>query len=122
MTIREYIKRFTEFIKNIELHEKWVKDLATETKNPQFTTSLKNKVKQRDNYECQECGIKARQLRQMHSYLTIHHINFNHNDCKMENLITLCPLCHAKTNFIKTSWIKYYMEKMEITNKKEVKK
>lgn len=119
MGIGEYIKRFQEFLKNVELHEKWVSDLAKENKNPTFTKALKQRVKERDNYQCQECGIKARQLRQMNSYLTVHHIDFNHHNCVIDNLITLCPLCHAKTNFAKTTWIKYYSERMEITEKKE---
>lgn len=116
MTIREYVRKFAEFLKITTLHEAWVKALAIENKNKNFTRSLKTKVKERDGWQCQECGIKARQLRQLHSYLTIHHINFNHNDCRMENLITLCPLCHAKTNFVKQTWIRYYQEKMEINN------
>ena len=112
MKLSDYIRQFQEFIENKKIHDKWIELLAKENQNPKFTKALKDKVKERDNWECQECNIKSRQLRQMHSYPTIHHIDFNHDNCKLDNLITLCPLCHAKTNFTKSTWVKYYSERI----------
>ena len=119
MTIKDYIVKFKEFLAHEHLHAQWLKELSTESRTKSFNRALKRKVKDRDNWECQECRIKSRQLRQMSSYLTVHHINFNHEDCQMSNLITLCPLCHAKTNFQKDSWIKYYSEKIELVHAKK---
>jgi hypothetical protein len=119
MRLAVYIKKFREFLSHERLHKQWLKDLAKESHSKAFTKELKRKVKDRDGWKCQECGIKARQLRQMGSYLTVHHIDFNHENCKMSNLITLCPLCHCKTNFQKSSWVKYYSEKIELVYEKK---
>jgi 5-methylcytosine-specific restriction endonuclease McrA len=114
MSLLNKIRKFL----NHKYYKHWEKQYSKES--AKFSKELKNRIKKRDNYQCQECGVKARQLRQMHSYLTIHHINFNHNDNKEDNLITLCPLCHAKTNFTKETWIKYFLEKRELRNDNSV--
>ena len=49
-------------------------------------------VLQRDNYECQNCHSKES--------LVEHHINGDHDDNKMENLVTLCQKCHRAIHLV----------------------
>lgn len=63
----------------------------------------KEAIKERDNYKCQnpECwGIKC--------ILSIHHINYNKEDCHPSNLITLCLSCNTRANFNKDKWGKLF--------------
>lgn len=58
-----------------------------------WTKILKEKVKIRDNFTCQECGLKQEDsLWSFH----VHHKDGNKFNNKMSNLITLCPSCHGK--------------------------
>ena len=45
----------------------------------------------RDNYTCLNCGKGLPEVK-----LNVHHINWDHYDNRLENLITLCVSCHAK--------------------------
>jgi 5-methylcytosine-specific restriction endonuclease McrA len=56
---------------------------------------IRSKIKQRDNYTCQECGIKEQDYYQN---LQVHHkIPYKcTQDNSEDNLITLCSKCHAK--------------------------
>lgn len=58
-----------------------------------WNSVLKQRVKERDNYQCRECGISE----DIHKgSLHVHHIDGDRLNNKMENLITLCCSCHAK--------------------------
>jgi len=63
----------------------------------------RKKVFERDNYICQECGISDKER-----ILHIHHIDYNKNNNELINLITLCNVCHAKTNWNRSKWQDYY--------------
>jgi 5-methylcytosine-specific restriction endonuclease McrA len=47
-------------------------------------------VYERDNYICQEC------FKKMENGLHVHHKDANKLNIKENNLISLCPSCHAK--------------------------
>lgn len=63
---------------------------------PEFSKQLKTLIRQRDNNRCLICKSPKS--------LCVHHINYNKNDCRPENLITLCNSCHVKTNFKRPLW------------------
>ncbi len=71
--------------------------------------SLREKIYKRDNWTCQECGIKC------HNGIKIqcHHIDYDVNNNDDKNLITLCASCHCKTNFLKKNWTNYFINKMK---------
>jgi radical SAM superfamily enzyme YgiQ (UPF0313 family) len=73
----------------------------------EFSTYLKRKVKKRDSYICQECGINRKGKK-----LDVHHIDYDKNNNVMCNLICLCPSCHTKTNYGREQWTLRYREKM----------
>lgn len=79
----------------------WKGGISFELYNGDFNTDLKNKIRFRDNYECQICHKKQYELSR---YLDVHHINYNKQNCKEENLISLCPSCHVKTNGNREYW------------------
>ncbi len=70
-----------------------------------WTDTLKEAVRQRDNYKCQECGCPQEEcIRKLH----VHHIDYDKKNCSLSNLITLCEKCHIKTNHNREFWKKKY--------------
>jgi len=67
----------------------------------QFNIKLKEKIRKRDDYQCQICHHKGKE---------VHHIDYNKKNCKENNLITLCKSCHAKTNEHRKSWQAFFAE------------
>lgn len=78
---------------------------------------IKKKIKERDNYTCQDCGVKEAELVQ---YLQVHHIIPYRifEDNSEENLITLCSKCHAKQeySFLKVKGLKLIPKKEVVYN------
>ena len=66
----------------------------------EFNEKLKDKIKQKDNYQCQLCLEK--------SDLVIHHIDYDKTNNKESNLVTLCRSCNAKVNFDRDKWTFYF--------------
>ena len=82
----------------------------------EYTTDwdeIRFNVYKRDNWICQECGIKTTNARPF-SKTTIccHHIDYKKENNEESNLITLCSSCHSKTNFSREDWTKYFSEKV----------
>ena len=66
---------------------------------PKEWKKLRYKIRERDNHICQICKKYGK---------VIHHIDYNKNNCDPKNLITLCFVCHTKTNFNRPYWINYF--------------
>ena len=56
----------------------------------------------RDKYKCQFCAFKSIPDRKAATgsllasgYLEVHHLDDNHHNNQLSNLITICPFCHA---------------------------
>jgi intracellular multiplication protein IcmJ len=49
---------------------------------------VRKKALERDNHTCRFCGFKNNKWQE------VHHFNDDHNDNRLENLITTCPFCH----------------------------
>jgi 5-methylcytosine-specific restriction endonuclease McrA len=65
----------------------------------EFSAELRRQIRRRDGYTCQECGAK-----QTNKTLQVHHIDYDkhHNDPR--NLISLCSVCHGRTNWAMDTW------------------
>lgn len=88
-------------------HPNWLdinKDYAVD-----FNKELKHKIRKRDNYKCKICGVFENSLKYK---LSIHHIDYNKHNSKETNLISLCKICHTKTNYNRNKWIKILKEKV----------
>jgi len=68
----------------------------------EFDKHLKEKIRKRDNYTCQLCGITEEEsINKYKRKLSVHHIDFNKKNNKEENLISLCISCNIKVNSMK---------------------
>ena len=92
----------------------WI-DGRTALNNPypdDWTDTLKESIRQRDNYICQECGTHQDELKGWNKKLDIHHIDYDKKNCNPDNLIALCRKCHIKTNFNREYWFNYFKIKL----------
>jgi hypothetical protein len=83
-----------------KLASNWRGGKSFEPYNPRFNKKFKRKIRKRFNFICELCGKCAD---------NVHHIDYNKKNCRNDNLILLCRGCHAKTNFNRDYWIKYFM-------------
>jgi len=80
---------------------------------PSFTPKLRKEIRERDNYECRNCGMKEKDhLLLFKQVLHIHHIDHNHNNSDKTNLITVCRNCNMMANWSMPFWEKYYKAKI----------
>ena len=96
-----------------ENHWNWQDGKSFEPYGEEFNDSLKEQIRKRDNFICQECG-KIEEV--LGCKLDVHHIDYDKTNNKPENLICLCKSCHAKTGFNREDWINYFKKIMKIYN------
>ncbi len=89
----------------------WLDGRSFEPYSPEFNNQLKEKIRERDNYECQECHKKQEELNEK---LSVHHIDYNKKNNNPLNLISLCRKCHTKTSFNRKHWKRYFQMQMFI--------
>ncbi len=65
----------------------------------EFNEELKESIRKRDNYTCQLCGKSGK---------CVHHIDYDKENCKEENLLTLCIGCNVKVNYNREYWKNYF--------------
>jgi len=71
---------------------------------PEEFFTIRNKILQRDNYTCQKCGKKGNH---------VHHIDYNKQNCKEDNLIILCNSCNSRVNYNRDYWFAYFKYSIE---------
>jgi len=86
-------------------HWNWQGGKSPELYSIQFNRELKELIRQRDNYQCQLCGMPECENIVK---LSVHHIDYNKKNCLPSNLVSLCISCHTKTNYNKKYWIEYF--------------
>lgn len=114
------IKEKIRFAQLGEKGNNWQGGKSFEPYSPEFNSLLKEHIRQRDNYRCQECFIHQDKLftkdckgRMIKQKLSIHHIDFNKKNNHPNNLISLCNSCHQQTNWNRDGWIIYYQNKIK---------
>lgn len=97
-------------------HWNWRGGKSFEPYSYEFTEELKEGIRKRDNYRCQECFRHQDELYrpsgQKYS-LHVHHIDYDKKNSNSDNLISLCNSCHAQTHFDRDEWTDYFRDKME---------
>jgi hypothetical protein len=88
-----------------ELSSNWRGGKSFEPYCPNFNEQIKAKIRTRDNFICQLCGIPELEC---YENLHIHHIDYNKKNSNENNLISLCRKCHVRTNFRREYWIKTF--------------
>ena len=79
----------------------------------EFTESLKESIRDRDNHECQNCNMTEEEhLTVYGQVLHVHHIDYNKENCNENNLISLCGGCNTRANYNRSYWTNFYKEKV----------
>ena len=104
----QHLSSKTEFQKG-KKHPMWAGGISFEPYGIEFNNKLKEQIRKRDNFTCQECGKS-----QLKRKLSIHHIDYNKNNNSEINLISLCNKCHMKTNENRKHWEEHFKMKMFI--------
>lgn len=76
-----------------------------------FTKLLKEKIILRDKFVCRGCGKHHDEISRTDIFgrgLTIHHIDYNKNNCDEGNLIALCRSCNSRANGEREYYREYY--------------
>lgn len=66
---------------------------------------ISRQIIERDGFKCMNPGCGGHDQR-----LTTHHINYDKQDCREENLIALCSACNSKANYGRDEWQRFYTE------------
>lgn len=80
-----------------------------------FKPSLKDRIRQRDNYECQRCGIDEKTFQKPSKTprkFSVHHIDYNKLNTDEQNLITLCAMCNGAVGANRNYWQRTFSQKV----------
>ena len=82
---------------------------------PENWEEIKRKIKIRDHYICQMCGLRENYL----TKLTVHHIISRDlgGSEDSENLITLCEECHDEVEILNFKSLKDFFQHLKLLNK-----
>ena len=81
----------------------------------EFNDKLKQKIRKRDNYTCQICGMTEEEHIIVYGVnLSIHHIDYNKKNSSKDDLTSLCIPCHARTNYNRKYWVDYFQKKIGV--------
>ena len=79
----------------------WKGGLSFEPYPAEWNSKFKEQIRDRDNRTCQLCGINEKNTQRK---LSVHHIDYDKENCDPNNLISLCIICHLKTNGNREYW------------------
>jgi hypothetical protein len=92
----------------------WNNGSSFEPYSFEFNVKLKESIRKRDDHKCQNCGMTEEEHLIVIGYvLIIHHIDYNKDNCKENNLITVCQSCNARANFNRYYWQNLYQQKIK---------
>jgi len=79
--------------------------------------NLRKIILERDNFTCKYCGRREYTFKRS---LHMHHIDYNHENNDVNNLITLCSRCHRNTNLNRAFWEKYLKSLIDKKDKNDI--
>ena len=86
----------------------WKGGISFEPYCPKFNKEFKERVRAFFGFQCVECGTPQNGMK-----LHVHHVNFNKKSCcdsSVPLFVSLCQLCHLKTNFNRDHWEQHFTE------------
>jgi len=100
------ISRSEEYIQNNlsgESHWNWQGGKSYTEYPAAFNSALKRQVRERDGYECVNCGLTQQECLDEHGKkLAVHHVDGDKSNTSLDNLVSLCTSCH--TNHHNSGW------------------
>jgi len=99
----------------LDKNPNWHDGISFEPYGLEFNNHLREQIRQRDHYRCQECFRHKSELRNKNNKpykLNVHHIDFNKRNNEPNNLISLCRNCHSQTYYKRDQWIQYYQNRI----------
>ena len=76
-------------------HWNWQDGKSLEKYGKDWTKELRQRIRERDEFKCQKCGIKKN--------IVVHHKDFNKKNNHISNLEVLCRSCHMKIHANETT-------------------
>ena len=105
-------KTMKKLLKDPTKNPSWKGGISFEPYPPEFNKKIREEIRKRDNYTCQNCNmLEEEQLTIMGYILSVHHIDYDKKNSNKNNLITLCHWCNLKANINRDYWVKYYSTK-----------
>jgi len=99
-----------EFLKG-RLNPNWRGGISKEPYSQEWTEKLKQKIRERDNYQCKYCKMTEEEhLIVVGRVLTVHHIDYDKKNCVESNLMAACSGCNARFNFNRDYWKDLFQE------------
>lgn len=95
-----YIKKLSDWSSG-ENNPNWKNGLSQIPYARGFYKTLKQKIRKRDKFTCKLCNITEKEYGKK---MGIHHIDYSKYNHNPNNLISLCVICHMKTNFNREKW------------------
>ena len=92
-------------------HANWLGGKSFEDYPQEFDRYSRLEVKERDNYTCQLCLYRGEEK---DKNLTVHHIDYDKQNCNINNLIVLCRSCNSKVNADRNFWVKFFTQKIKL--------
>lgn len=78
---------------------------------PAFNNALRALVRKRDGYCCFICNLTQKKHGRK---LDVHHIDYDKENNRPENLISLCKSCHTRTNYDRSRWRGYFRKRIAV--------
>jgi len=100
---------------NKENHPCWKGGKSFEPYGLEFDEKLREKIRKRDQYRCQQCFRNQNELHYKNGKkykLNVHHIDFDKMNNDSKNLISLCHNCHSQTNYGREEWTSYFQNRI----------
>jgi len=105
LSVREKISKSLQGEKNYQ----WISDRSLKQYGDEFTTELKEKIRERDGRICQICGkTEEEEKKEYGRRLCVNHIDFDKHNCSESNLNTLCMICNKMINHNREYWTNYF--------------
>ncbi len=101
------------FIKeNPSLSPNWHRGISSLPYSNEFNVALKLHIRQRDDFQCQLCGIPELEGSKDRRALSIHHIDYDKYNSSEDNLIALCVRCHSTANGCREYFTQFFQNRV----------
>ena len=87
----------------------WQGGFGSEPYNLEFRYRIAKQIRNRDNHNCQLCGVLETESGRD---LDVHHIDSNPKNDDWLNLISLCRHCHANLQVDRNYWQVYFIKRL----------